>query len=456
MPTAAVTISTLKELWDRTLQKVKVKLNDDNIYSTFFADTYIHKYEGNKVTVAVSSAFAKALIEKSYMSLLMDTLSEVSETNLVIELVLADDIKKDNPPIITESKKASFFKNSVLKPNYTFETFVVGPSNREAQQAALMIASNPGKFYNPLFLYSSSGLGKTHLLHAIGNYIKERHPNLNILYISSDDFIDEYIRYVRGDKDSDNLKDYFKSIDVLLVDDIQFLAGRDKTQEMFFFIFNALVNANKQIVLTSDRQPTELKGLEERLVTRFSSGLNISIAQPDLETSIAILKRKVVGNGLDTSKFDEDVFEFIAKNFGNSVRDLEGGLNRLIFYAINMKQSSHIDLNMTLESFSNIINTKEAKKKLDENKIIRIVADYYNLTPSQLTGKIRTSEISLARHIAIYLCRDVLDMPFTKIGQCFGGKDHSTIMSAVKKVEKELKTNDQMKTVIKVLKNQLK
>ncbi len=159
MPTAAVTISTLKELWDRTLQKVKVKLNDDNIYSTFFADTYIHKYEGNKVTVAVSSAFAKALIEKSYMSLLMDTLSEVSETNLLIELVLADDIKKDNPPIVMETKKASFFKNSVLKPNYTFETFVVGPSNREAQQAALMIASNPGKFYNPLFLYSMSGLG---------------------------------------------------------------------------------------------------------------------------------------------------------------------------------------------------------------------------------------------------------------------------------------------------------
>ena len=269
-------------------------------------------------------------------------------------------------------------------------------------------------------------------------------------------FIDEYIRYVRGDKDSDNLKDYFKSIDVLLVDDIQFLAGRDKTQEMFFFVFNSLVNANKQIVLTSDRQPTELKGLEERLVTRFSSGLNISIAQPDLETSIAILKRKVVGNGLDVDKFDEDVFEFIAKNFGNSVRDLEGGLNRLIFYAINMKQSSHIDLNIALESFSNIMNTKEAKNKLDENKIIRVVADYYNLTPSQITGKIRTSEISLARHIAIYLCRDVLDMPFTKIGQCFGGKDHSTIMSAVKKVEKELKTNEQMKIVIKELKNRLK
>ncbi len=450
-----ITITELKTLWDRVLNKMKESLNDDMIFETFFKDSSIYKIEGSRMTILVGSEFSRSIIEKKYLSDLQEIVLQVTETNFALDLVVESEIKSTiTAPV--EQPKMVFFANSILNPKFTFDSFVVGPSNREAQQAALMIASNPGKFYNPLFIYSNSGLGKTHLLHAIGNYVKSHNPNLKVLYISSDDFIDEYIRYVRGDKESDNLKDYFKSIDVLLVDDIQFLAGKDKTQEMFFFIFNALVNANKQIVLTSDRHPTELKGLEDRLVTRFSSGLNTSIAQPDIETNIAILKKKIIVNELEISKFGDDVLNFLAENFGNNVRNLEGALNRLIFYAINMKQSNKIDLELALEALSNTLNVKDAKKKLDETRIIHEVADYYNLTPSQLTGKTRTSEISLARHIAIYLCREILDMPFTKIGICFGGKDHSTIMSAVKKVEKELKTSEQMKTVIKELKARLK
>lgn len=411
MPT---TITELKTLWERVLRKVKIAINDETIYNTFFQDSSIYKIEGREMTISVTTDFACSLIEKKYMLVLDRAVSDVTESNFDIKLIAESKLKNTLADVVSQPKQ-TFFSNSVLNPKFTFENFVVGASNREAQQASLMIASNPGHFYNPLFIYSNSGLGKTHLLHSIGNYIKNHAPNLHILYISSDDFIDEYIRYVRGDKESDNLKDFFRGIDVLLVDDIQFLAGKDKTQEMFFFIFNSLVNSNKQIVLTSDCHPSELKGLEDRLVTRFSSGLITSIDKPDIETNIAILKKKIEVNGLNSNKFDEDVLNFLAENFGGDVRTLEGTLNRLIFYAINMKQSTKIDLNLALEALSNSLNTKDVKKRLDETRIINVVADYYNLSPAQVTGKIRTSEISLARHIAIYLCRDILDMPLQKL-----------------------------------------
>ena len=454
----ATTITERKTLWndvwDRVLDKMRDSINDKAIYDSFFADTSIYNIDGNHMTIVVSTDFARSIIEKNYRAELLNTVTEVTETSFVLEFISKQEASVQAVPQVESKPKNSFFENSEINPNYTFDNFVVGPSNIEAKQAALMIASNPGKFYNPLFIYSNSGLGKTHLLHAIGNYIKVRNPRLNVLYITTDNFVDEYIKFVKGDRESDGLKDFFRTVDVLLVDDIQFLANKDKTQEMFFYAFQTLINSNKQIVLTSDRQPLDLNGLEERLVTRFSSGLLSKIEQPDTPTSIAILKKKIEANGLEISRFDDSALEFLAQNFGNNVRELEGALNRLVFYTINIKQSSHIDLALAQESVPTSHKSKE--KKLNESKIISVVADYYNLTPSQLTGKIRTSEISMARHIAIYLCREILDMPFTKIGQTFGGKDHSTVMSAVKKVEKELKTSEQLKTVIKELKNRLK
>lgn len=448
------TISELKALWDRVLERMRDAINDDMIYESFIADSSIYKIEGNQMTIVVGSEFALSIIERNYKNALNEAVREVTESNFVLDLVVKSEVANQMVSQPEVPSKPKFFENSELNPKYTFENFVVGPSNKEAQQAALMIASNPGKFYNPLFIYSNSGLGKTHLLHAIGNYIKANNHRLNVLYITTDNFVDEYIKFIKGDRESEGLKDFFKTIDVLLVDDIQFLAKKDKTQEMFFYAFQTLINANKQIVLTSDRQPSELNGLEERLVTRFSSGLISKISQPDTQTSIAILKKKIEANGLEISRFDDKALEFLATNFGNNVRELEGALNRLVFYTINIKQSSHIDLALAQESVPTSYKSKE--KKLSEGKIVSVVADYYNLTPSQLTGKIRTSEISMARHIAIYLCRELLDMPFTKIGQTFGGKDHSTIMSAVKKVEKELKTSEELKIVIKELKNRLK
>jgi chromosomal replication initiator protein len=389
------------------------------------------------------------------MDVLAMTVAEVTQTNFKLVFLQKGELEKN---IKSNEKKPSFFASSFVNRKYTFDNFVVGTSNREAHQAAVLIASNPGKLfnYNPLFIYSQSGLGKTHLLHAIGNYVRENAPSLKVLYITTDDFVDEFIKYVSGEKDSDNMKDFFKAVDVLMVDDIQFLSEKVKTEEMFFHIFNHLVNAGKQIILTSDRHPSEIRGVESRLVTRFNSGLTMNITVPDLPTRVAILKKKIEANGLDITYFDEEVFHFFAERFSNNVRELEGALNRLVFYVINIKQTKHITMAVAIESVQPLIGSGVTLSSLTENRIINTVADYYNLTSQQLTGRIRTNQIAMARHIAMYLIRTLLDVPFLKIGALFGGKDHSTVMNAVKKVEKSLKVDEAIATAVDQLEKRLK
>jgi chromosomal replication initiator protein len=448
-------VSEIAQLWDRILDRLQSKLNDRHIYDSFFSDSYIHSIDGNTMVVVVNSGLAANLLSTKYNDLVLGVVRETTESEFVVSFVHQGTLPSIQKRI---EKKPPFFANSFINRKFTFDNFVVGPSNREASQASLLIASNPGKLYNynPLFIYSHSGLGKTHLLHAIGNYIKDTVSSLKVLYISTDDFVDEFIKYVHGDRESENLKDFFKGIDVLMVDDIQFLADKVKTEEMFFHIFNALINSGKQIVLTSDRHPSDLKGLEARLVSRFNSGLTMNITKPDQETCVAILKQKITSNGLDIETFDEDVLRFFAERFSANVRELEGALNRLLFYIINIKQAKHIDMAVAIESVQPLIGNGAPKSLLTETKIINTVADFYNLTPSQLTGKIRTSQIALARHIAMYLIRSMLDLPFLKIGALFGGKDHSTVMNAVSKVDKSLKTDTSLISAIDQLQKRLK
>lgn len=294
-------------------------------------------------------------------------------------------------------------------------------------------------------------------MHAIGNCVNnEGNPNAKILYITANDFVEEYIKYVRGDKDSESLKSFFKGVDILLLDDIQFLADKVKTEEMFFYIYSKMINDGKQVVITSDRQPNELKGLEERLVTRFSQGLVMEIKEPDVQTCVEILKKKIVANGLDLNIFDDSVIYFLADKFSKNVRELEGALNRLIFYVVSIKQVDKITLDVAVEAVQSLTGSKMVVTELNEQKIINVVADYYNLTPSQLVGKIRTGQIALARHIAMYLIRSTLDVPLKKIGTVFGGKDHTTVMNAISKVENMLKTDEQLKTALEELKKRLK
>ncbi|MFA5480842.1 MAG: chromosomal replication initiator protein DnaA [Bacilli bacterium] len=446
-------ISEITKLWERILESAKTRINDSRIYDTFLNGSYINSIDGDQMVVIVNSGLAANLLSTKYFDMLTGVVRECTESDFKLKFIQVSEVQSVAKQAPT---RPSFFANSYINPKLTFDNFVVGSSNREAYQAALMIASNPGKLYNPLFLYSQSGLGKTHLLHAIGNYIKENAPVSRVLYLSTEDFFEEFIKYVTGDKEGENLKDYFKSVDVLLIDDIQFLANKTKTEEMFFYIFSSMVNAGKQIVLTSDKHPNELQGVEARLVSRFNAGLTINIAAPDVATCIEILKLKISANNLDIASFDEEVLTFFAEKFSKNVRELEGAFNRLLFYTINIKPTAHIDMSVAIESVQSLIDVKDTKTKLSETKIINVVSDYYNLTPSQLTGKIRTNQIAMARHIAMYLIRSLLDVPLTKIGMAFGGKDHTTVMNAVEKVEKALKNDAGLQTAIDDLKKRLK
>ena len=452
-------ISEIARIWQQTLKVIDKKLDERAIFDSFFANSYIQDIKGNTVTVAVGSATAERLLSSRYVDIIKDSLGEVTDNNYDLVFVQQDSIAKSNTKNLfaqKEESEPSFFKDAKLDTNLTFDSFVEGAFNIEAYRAASVVAKNPGQAFNPLFIYSNSGLGKTHLLHAIGNKIQAKNPKAKILYIDANDFVDEYVKYVKGEKESETLKDFFSSIDVLLLDDVQFLQNKVKTEEMFFYIYQKMINNNKQVVITSDRQPTELKGLEDRLVTRFSQGLTVNINNPDQATCVKILEKQIENAGLDISNFDPAVLHFYADKFSDNVRELEGKFNRLIFYVSEIKQVEKIDLDVAIEAVSNITNVKNAAAQLSEQKIINVVSDYYNLAPGQLVGKTRTGQIALARHVAMYLIRINIDIPLTKIGAMFGGRDHTTVMNGITKVEEMLKTDESLKAAINDLQKTLK
>lgn len=448
-------VSEIAALWDRILPKIKEEMGDNLVFDTFFDDSYIDSIQGNEMLIVVNSPVAVQVLDSKYKDMINNVLAGATQSNFVAKFVTRDQLMEKNKQEVVETPK--YFSDSVLNPNYTFKSFVVGPSNREAYQAALMASQNPGKFYNPLLIYGDSGLGKTHLLHAVGNAAKEKFPKLRVLYVHAQEFLDEYIKYVKGDREGISIVDWFKtSVDMLLVDDVQFLSNKKNTEETFFSIYNNFYAMGKQIVLTSDQHPSKLNGLDERLRTRFTQGLPLSINQPEKETCESILKMRIEANGLNVSDFDDDALSFLASRFGKNVRELEGAFDRLLFYTINIQPTKHISLDVAMKSVSGLVNIKDDEEKLSEQKIINVVADYYNLAPYQITGNIRTSQIAMARHISMYLIRVLLDTPFKKIGKVFGGKDHATVISGVNKVEKSLKTDESLRNVIQELEKRLK
>ena len=452
-------ISEIVRIWQQTLKNIEKRLNDRNAFDSFFANSYIQDVKGNTVTVAVDSAVAERLLSINYIDIIKDALGEATDQDFDLVFIQQSSIAKSNNRSSfnqKEESEPSFFKDARLDNSLTFDSFVEGDFNIEAYRAATVVAKNPGQGFNPLFIYSNSGLGKTHLLHAIGNFIQSKNQKAKILYISANDFVDEYVKFVKGEKESETLKDFVCGYDVLLLDDVQFLQNKVKTEEMFFYIYQKMINNNKQVVITSDRQPTELKGLEDRLVTRFSQGLTVNINNPDQETCVKILEKQIEKAGLNINDFDPAVLLFYADKFSNNVRELEGTFKRLIFYVSEIKQVKKIDLDVAIEAVSNITNIKNAAAQLSEQKIINVVADYYNLTSGQLVGKTRTGQIALARHIAMYLIRNNIDIPLTKIGTMFGGRDHTTVMNGILKVENMLKTDESLKAVINDLQKALK
>lgn len=459
-------ISETTRLWEKALKSIEGKLNEKKAFDSFFANSYIYEISGNTIRIVASGILAKTVLEKQYRDLIISTINDLTEDDYQIEIYTEEEItdKKSTSQTSKASVKvnkieesSNYFEGASINPNLTFDNFVVGDFNKEAHRAALYVAKNGGTLFNPLFIYSHSGLGKTHLLHAIGNeVVASRMPNAKILYITANDFVEEYIKFVTAEKGNQTLKDFFNGFDLLLFDDVQFLANKVKTEEMFFYIYQSMINKGKRIIITSDRQPTELKGLEDRLITRFAQGLTVKIDDPDKKTCVEILKRKIEESGLDINKIDDAVIDFFADNFSKNVRELEGAINRLIFYVAGMDDVNEITLDIAIEVIGSLKGGNAAAAQLSEQKIINVVADYYNVSPNEITGKTRTGQIALARHISMYLIRKHLDIPLKKIGEIFGGKDHTTVMSGISKVEKELKTDEQLKQAIEELERLIK
>lgn len=448
------TISELNNIWNQTLQLLEDKVDDKRIFDVFLSGSTFRSLNDNKLTIAVNSNLAATILSTKYLSLIQDAVKDVTGQNYKINFVNAQDIV-DEP--VQEIEEPKYFKYSTVNPTLTFDNFITGTCNIEAKQASLLISKNPGnRDYNPLFIYSDSGLGKTHLLSAIFNSAKESAPKKKALYCSATDFLEEYLLAANGEKEFAKLKDFVISHDILLIDDVQMLGGKEKTTDFLFQVFQKMYNNGKQIIITSDKHPSELKGFDERLKSRFAGGLSISIAAPDVDTCVSILKSKIEAGPLDINAFDEDVLNFIGRKFSKNIRNIDEALHKLVYYTTAFKPTKHIDMDIALEALQPLLDVRAEKQKLSEQRIINVVADYYHLTPNSITGSSRQGQIALARHICMYLIRTLLDVPFTKIGITFGGRDHSTVMNGVEKVDKELKNNQTMQEAINDLKKRLK
>ncbi len=437
-----------QELWELCLKDIQELLINDQVkFDTFYKDAKLLSFHNGRAVLLVEMEFQKMVLSMD-SEIIKNAISHRFEQECrQLEIHLPADMSKPLP------KSSNLYIDPHLKEEFTFEQFVVGNSNKLAQAASLAVAINPGESFNPLFIYGNSGLGKTHLLHAIGNYIRKNRRDVNVLYIPCLDFVDEYINHIKLGK-IDDFNEKYRAIDILLVDDIQWLAGKEKSHEVFFQIFNRMIIQKKQIVITSDRMPQDIAGLEQRLVSRFNSGLSVGIDSPEFETAYAILRKKLEIRNFDMDSIDDDVLSFMANNFSGNVRDLEGAVNRLIFYSI-LENIDHIDMNVALKAFKDHTATNFSGI-LTVERIQKTVADYYNLTLTQLVSKSRMSNITMARHIAMYLTRDLMNLSFTKIGEEFGGRDHSTVMSAVEKVSKLSATNEAYREALIELKAMLR
>ncbi len=439
-----------QSIWEQALALIQTRINDNQLFSNFFNDTKIINIHDDIIEVSAPNSFVVQVLNRKYIEFIVMVLEEVTKTNYKVEIV--------DGSIVNEIEKVSekphvFISN--LNPKFTFENFVVGESNRESYIASFTTATSPGEFYNPLFIYGKSGLGKTHLIHAIGNYIRDKNSGLKVLYKSVDDFVEDVVKAFK-DSSIEQLKDLYREVDVFLLDDVQFLSTKEKSKEVLFSIFNNLINSSKQIVLTSDRRPEELKNLEDRLVGRFSSGLSIEIKELEYDTAYEILKKKIESMDINEGKIDDEVLRYIAKNYSSDVRKLEGALNKILFYAVNFNQGADIDMNLVNNTF-NIINKSNRDEEITPEKIKLAVSEYYSISPGQLESKLRTANIATARHIAMYLCRNLIpDISLSLIGEAFGGKDHTTVINAIEKVDRMLKIDPDYFGAISDLKKLLK
>ncbi|MGI6584928.1 MAG: chromosomal replication initiator protein DnaA [Gracilibacteraceae bacterium] len=439
--------SQLSGIWEKTLNVIKVELTEVS-FNTWLKAIQPVSIKENFITFSVPDDFTKGILEARYSNLIKNALKQVTSEYYEIRFIIPSEENYDS--IMTERSEINQFEESVnssLNPKYTFETFVIGNSNRLAHAASVAVAESPARAYNPLFIYGGVGLGKTHLMHAIGHYILKQNIRTKVVYISSETFTNELINSIRDDRNNE-FRNKYRNVDVLLIDDIQFIAGKESTQEEFFHTFNSLYEANKQIIISSDRPPKEIRTLEERLRSRFEQGLIADIQPPDLETRIAILKKKAKSENLEIS---DSVMLLIAKKIHSNIRELEGALIRVVAYS--SLTNGEINEELANEALKDIVSISN-KKKITPSLIKDIIGNYYNISIEDFTAKKRNKSIVLPRQIAMFLCRELTDLSLPRIGEEFD-RDHTTIMHAYEKISSDLKTDTQLKSVLEELKSKI-
>jgi len=449
---------SLNDLWNEITAVLKTKLSIPG-FKTFLSSTRPDSFEDGILTITVPNDYTKKWIQERCEVLISEEMHRMYEQQILIQYkvepldelapdsdeIIKSEVNVTPPKAVPENQYVPTLAGRYLNPRYNFETFVVGQNNRFAQSAAFAVSNNIAKAYNPLFIYGGVGLGKTHLLQAIAHQALTINPKLKVIYVSSEKFTNELINAIRDGK-NEEFRKLYRSVDLLLVDDIQFLAGKERTQEEFFHTFNTIHEANKQIVLSSDRAPKEISNLEARLRSRFEWGLIADIQAPELETRIAILKKKAEGDSL---KIPDDVIAYIASQIPSNIRELEGALVSIVAYASLVNQELTVEL--AGDIIKDIIAPKQREKPITISLIKKIVANYFHLSKEDLNAKIRTKEKALARQIAMYLSRELTPSSLPKIGDDFGGRDHTTVMHACDKIKvmmsADSKTNDMVKTI---------
>jgi chromosomal replication initiator protein len=449
-------VTNVKELWDTTLSHIQTRISKPS-FETWLKSTKATSLDDNTLLITAPNEFTRDWLESRYSDLILETLYEVTGKVITIKFVIPTSNSQQNETDMGSVPKTKEKRNvaqddypqTMLNPKYTFDTFVIGAGNRFAHAASLAVAEAPAKAYNPLFIYGGVGLGKTHLMHGIGHYVLEQNPNARVVYLSSEKFTNEFINSIR-DNQTVNFRNKYRNVDILLIDDIQFLAGKEQTQEEFFHTFNALHEESKQIVISSDRPPKEIPTLEDRLRSRFEWGLITDIQPPDLETRIAILRKKAKADNLE---IPNEVMVYIANQIDTNIRELEGALIRVVAYSSLINRD--IDTELAMEALKDIIPSSKPRV-INIATIQQVVGEYFDLKLEDFKAKKRTKSVAFPRQIAMYLSRELTDYSLPKIGEEFGGRDHTTVIHAHEKITQALQTDRQLQTTMQELIDMIK
>ena len=450
----------IKQSWELIKETLKKEYSLSEIsYSTWVAPLKFYEVKDDVVVILIPSDQAHALnyINNKYKSYFQVTISEMMDHTYDISFILEKDTLNKEETNNVSSRKSNpvyniNYENANLNPKYKFDTFVVGSNNKFAHSASLAVAESPGEAYNPLYLYGGAGLGKTHLMHSIGHFLLEQNPNTKVLYVTSEAFTNEVIESIRSGNSAamTKLREKYRTVDVLMVDDVQFIIGKESTQEEFFHTFNVLHSAGKQIILSSDKPPKEMETLDERFRSRFEWGLIADIQAPDYETRMAILRKNAENYD---KKIDDHIFQYIATNIKSNIRELEGAFNRIIAKS-RIMNTSEITLELAEDALKDIIHPDQPKE-VTPNLIIEMVAEHFEVTSTDILSKKRNSEFVLPRQVAMYLCRNMLDISLSNLAKILGKKDHTTIIHGINKIEDELIVNEELKNKIEIIKKKI-